>query len=102
LPTGAAVATSGVWTQSYALAGRVYSHIIDTRTGSPISGALRSVTVLSDDALTADGWATALCSAGAEAGPDLSSSLGLAALFLIENGGVLRRIQTGPIDEFLL
>jgi thiamine biosynthesis lipoprotein len=102
LPGGAAVATSGVWQQSYNLNGRLYSHIIDPRTDEPMAGALRSVTVVAPDAMTADGWATALCAAGAEAGPDLAATQGVAALFLVETGAGLRRIETGPIQEFVL
>ncbi|MEJ6394596.1 FAD:protein FMN transferase [Gymnodinialimonas sp. 2305UL16-5] len=102
LPSGAAVATSGLWTQSYRLDDRLYSHIIHTGTAAPVSGALRSVTVVAENAMSADGWATALCAAGAEAGPDLATSMNLAAFFLIEDGGVLRSVETGPIHEVLL
>ncbi|MDJ1006185.1 MAG: FAD:protein FMN transferase [Paracoccaceae bacterium] len=102
LPAGTAVATSGLWTQSFRLADRLYSHIIDTDTAAPVAGALRSVTVLAGDAMTADGWATALCAAGAEAGPALAASMDLAALFLIEEAGALRRVETGPIRDLLL
>tara|TARA_R100000322_G_scaffold170365_2_gene145393 strand:+ start:4739 stop:5608 length:870 start_codon:yes stop_codon:yes gene_type:complete len=102
LPGGAAVATSGVWRQSYHLNGRLYSHIIDTRTDEPLSGALRSVTVVAAEATIADGWATALCAAGAEAGPDLAATEDLAALFLVESPSGLRQIETGPIRDFLL
>lgn len=102
LPHGAGVATSGVWHQSYRLDGRLYSHIIDPATGQPMASALRSVTVIGPDAMTADGWATALCAAGAEAGPDLATTQGLAALFLIQTQAGIRRIETGPIKDMLL
>jgi thiamine biosynthesis lipoprotein len=102
LPSGAAVATSGIWTQSYTQSDRVYSHIIDPGARSPISGALRSVTVLSDTATTADGWATALCAAGADAGPTLASSMGISALFIVETARGLGQIATGAIREVLL
>ena len=99
LPSGVAVATSGVWAQSYDLNGRLYSHIIDTGTGLPVSGALRSVTVVAADAMTADGWATALCAAGAKAGPESATVQGLAAVFQIELEGELRRVKTGAIRQ---
>jgi len=102
MPTGSAVATSGVWEQSYRLTDRLYSHIIDTGTAAPVSGALRSVTVVSEDAMTADSWATALCAAGPEDGQSLAVTTGLAALFLIEEGGMLRQVATDPIRTFLL
>ncbi|SFI31383.1 FAD:protein FMN transferase [Jannaschia pohangensis] len=102
LPSGAAVATSGTWTQSYRHADNFYSHIIDPGTRMPISGALRSVTVVSETATLADGWATALCAAGAEAGPDLAQSIGLPALFEIETETGLRGVETARMGEFLL
>lgn len=102
LPSGAAVATSGTWIQSFRHADTVYSHIIDPGTRLPISGALRSVTVVSETAALADGWATALCAAGAEAGPDLAQSIGLPALFEIETDGRLRGVETAAMGDFLL
>ena len=102
LPSGSAVATSGLWMQSYQLTGRLYGHIIDTGTTEPVSDALRSVTVVADDAMSADGWATALCAAGEQAGPALARSLGIAALFLIEDGDALRYVKTGKMHEMLL
>ncbi|WP_430449069.1 FAD:protein FMN transferase [Rhodophyticola sp.] len=102
LPDGAAAATSGMRAQSYSLNGRLYSHIIDPGTRSPAAGGLRSVTVVARDALTADGWATALCAAGEGAGPALAERHDIAALFLIEDQGAVREIRTGPIAEVIL
>ncbi|WP_342071476.1 FAD:protein FMN transferase [Yoonia algicola] len=102
LPAGAAVATSGTRAQSYELNGRIYSHIMDPATRAPAAGALRSVTVVAADAMTADGWATALCAAGHRAGPDLATSQDIAAVFLIERDGGLRTVRTGQIAQFIL
>ena len=102
LPPGAAVATSGTWRQSYRLTGRLYGHIIDTGTAEPVSDALRSVTVVAGDAMSADGWATALCAAGAQAGPALAAALDLPALFLFEDERRFRTRATGQIDRMLL
>jgi thiamine biosynthesis lipoprotein len=102
LPAGAAVATSGTRAQSYQLNGRIYSHIIDPTTHAPAAGSLRSVTVVAADAMTADGWATALCAAGDRAGPDLAASQNIAAVFLIEQDGALRTLRMGPIAQFIL
>jgi thiamine biosynthesis lipoprotein len=71
---------------------------IDTRTAELVS-VLRSVTVVASDAMSADGWATALCAVGAGEGPDLARSKSLAALFLIETKGTLRTVITGPLHE---
>jgi thiamine biosynthesis lipoprotein len=101
LPDGTAVATSGIGAQSYDLDGRTYSHIIGRGTRSPVDGSLHSVTVVSEDAATADGWATALCAAGPEAGPDLARTNAIAAVFLMPRDNRVRSVETGPIREFL-
>ena len=102
LPPGTAVATSGVRAQSFVLNGRLYSHIIDPLTRTPVEGALRSVTVVAEDAMTADGWATALFAAGDRVGPELAAALDIAALFLIEDRGALRQVRTGRINPLIL
>lgn len=102
LPAGMAVATSGTRTQSYVLNGRRYSHIIDPGTRTPVTGGLRSVTVVSRNAMSADGWATALLAAGGVAGPDLAVSEGIAALFLVEEGEAFRQVRTGQIPDLIL
>ena len=102
LPPGAAVATSGTWEQSYELGAETYNHIIDVTTGRPLASALRSVTVVAEDAAMADGWATALCAAGEKEGPTLARANDIAALFLIERDGRVHPVATPPIREFLL
>lgn len=102
LPAGMSVATSGSRDQSYALGDRAYGHIIDPARQIPANDALRSVTVLAANAMTADGWATALFAAGEAGGPALARAHGIAALFLVEDGPGIRRITTGAIERALL
>lgn len=102
LPAGKSVATSGVRSQSYGLNGRTWSHIIDPSSETPAAGRLRSVTVLAEDAMTADGWATALFAAGDANGPALAEKRRIAALFLFEDGAALRQVRTGGIEDFLV
>lgn len=98
LPVGSAVATSGLRAQSYVLGDRTYGHIIDPVAGSPTDGELRSVTVLAAEAMTADGWATALFAAGDRAGPALGQAHGIAALFLYGDAPSPRQVRTGAIE----
>lgn len=56
-----ALATSGVGTRRRELAGRAVTHLIDAQSGLPASGALRSVTVLGRDCLTAGIHASDAC-----------------------------------------
>jgi thiamine biosynthesis lipoprotein len=102
LPAGQAVATSGLAAQSYGLPGAEVSHIIDPRRGRPVGGPLRSVSVLGPTGMAADGWATALMAAGAEAGPDMARRAGLAALFVLAEGDRLRLLPTGEMAAHLL
>ncbi|MCC1493710.1 FAD:protein FMN transferase [Cognatishimia sp. F0-27] len=101
LPAGMAVATSGLGVQSYTLNGRLWGHIMDPATARPVDGRLRSVTVLAGDAMTADGWATALFAAGDKAGPALARERDIAALFLFDAGASVRGVETGGIGDVL-
>lgn len=55
----AAVATSGDYLQYFEHGGRRYHHLLDPATAEPRVSAMRSVTVRTDDCLTADAAATA-------------------------------------------
>ena len=98
LPSGMAVATSGLRAQSYTLANNSYSHIIDPHNARPINSRIASVTVLSANAMDADGWATALAAAG-DTGPQLAYKNGIAALFLSDANGALNAQTTGGFDR---
>jgi thiamine biosynthesis lipoprotein len=78
----AAVATSGDYRQARLHAGKSYSHILDPRTGAPIEHGLSAVTVLCEDAMTADGWATALMVLGPIEGRKLADEHRLSASFV--------------------
>jgi thiamine biosynthesis lipoprotein len=57
LPSGMALATSGSYERFGEIAGQRYSHIINPRTGCPVTGTA-GVTILCGDAATADGLST--------------------------------------------
>ncbi|WP_306132591.1 FAD:protein FMN transferase [Roseivivax marinus] len=101
LSAGMSVATSGLGAQGFALGPRVWGHIIDPGTASPVQGRLRSVSVLRDDAMTADGWATALFAAGDVDGPALARARDIPALFLFEDDRALRHVTTGGLGDML-
>lgn len=60
------ITTSGNYRKYFEEDGRKYSHIIDPHTGYPYKNNLLSVTVIADDALTADGYDTGLMVLGLE------------------------------------
>ncbi|MBK1617121.1 hypothetical protein CKO42_01375 [Lamprobacter modestohalophilus] len=76
------MATSGDYRNFFEVDGARYSHTIDPATGRPVGHRLASVTVLADQAMEADAWATALLVLGPERGFELAERLGLAAFFI--------------------
>lgn len=82
-----ALATSGDYRNFFEIAGRRYSHTIDPATGWPVDNHLVSVTVLADNSMRADAWATALQVLGSERGMAMAERLGLPVLFIIERDG---------------
>ncbi|HVI57372.1 MAG TPA: FAD:protein FMN transferase [Luteimonas sp.] len=78
----AAVASSGTRWHRFEHDGRGYAHTIDPRSGAPVAHAPVAVTVVADDAMHADAWATALTVMGVEQGLAFARARGLAARFV--------------------
>ena len=66
-----AITTSGNYRKFFEENGVKYSHIIDPHTGYPYKNSLLSVTVIANDALTADGYDTGLMVLGLEGAREL-------------------------------
>ena len=76
------MATSGDYRNYFEKDGQRYSHIIDAQTGRPIIHQTASVTILAENAMLADAWATGLLALGAERGLEIANDLNLAAMFI--------------------
>lgn len=61
-----ALCTSGNYRKFYEENGKKYAHILDPRTGYPARQNIVSATVIADDAMTADAYATAFMVMGLE------------------------------------
>ena len=96
-----AVATSGDYRQRRADAAARATHIIDPRTGQPVTHRLASVTVVADQALYADAYATALIVMGEVAGFDFAERRGLAALFIVRAASGLAVRRTSAMQPLL-
>ena len=96
-----AVATSGDYRQRRGDATTRATHIIDPRTGRPIAHRLASVTVVADQALYADAYATALIVMGETAGFDFAERRGLAALFIVRTANGLEVRRTSAMQPLL-
>ncbi len=76
------MATSGDYKNFFEQDGVRYSHIIDPTTGRPITHRTTSVTVLANNAMMADAWATAMLALGQEKGMELAEKHKLAVFFI--------------------
>ena len=80
-----AFATSGDYRNFFVADGIRYAHIIDPRSGYPISNGTASVTIIADTCTFADGLATALMVMAPEKGLDLINRLdGVEGLIIVE------------------
>jgi len=87
----AGFATSGDYRNFFERHGRRYSHVIDPRTGYPVSNAVVSASVIADSCTFADGLATALMVLGPEKGLGVVAALdGVECLIIVrEDDGIL-------------
>lgn len=99
-----AIATSG----NYRLfrktpSGEIRSHLVDPRNYDSSEMVFRSVSVIHQNAMAADAWATALFVLGEKEGLQLAEKRGFRACFLrlAPNGNVVSR-TTGGFDERLM
>jgi thiamine biosynthesis lipoprotein len=84
--SGRGVTTSGHYRRFTTIEGKRYSHILDPKTGRPVSQAVLSVTVVAADAVTADGLSTAVAVLGAAKGLAMVESLGGAEALVLLAG----------------
>ncbi|MFV0473604.1 MAG: FAD:protein FMN transferase [Pikeienuella sp.] len=80
--SGLGMATSGDYRNFFEADGAHYSHIIDPMTGRPITHSTVSATVLTEDAMMADAWATAMLVLGSERGLAIAEKQELAVYFI--------------------
>ncbi len=77
---GLAVATSGDYRRRYHHDGRALQHTLDPASGAPLAHSVASVSVLHEECMLADAWATALMVLGPTAGIALAEAKGLRVL----------------------
>ena len=93
------VATSGDYKNYYKENGKQYSHIINPKTGKPIEHLTKSVTVVHDNAMTADGWATALLAMGSLKGLKLAEEQNIAVLFISKQNKQMVKIKSSQFKK---
>jgi FAD:protein FMN transferase len=78
-----ALATSGNYRNFYEVDGKKYAHTIDPATGYPVQHSLLSATVLADNCMDADAFATAFMVLGLEKSVEISKRIpGIEVYFI--------------------
>ena len=93
------VTTSGTYHHFFDKDGKRYSHILDAKTGTPITHNTVSVSVFDENATQAEVWDTALLCLGREAGMDVANKMGLAALFIEQDGDNFIEFSSHALTE---
>lgn len=93
------IVTSGVYERVLVENGKRYHHILNPFTGYPVENSLKSVTIVSDSSIDADGLSTTVFALGVEEGAKLVEELdGIDAIF-VDNGKYVY-ITQGLKDSF--
>ncbi|HEB85419.1 MAG TPA: FAD:protein FMN transferase [Gammaproteobacteria bacterium] len=87
---GVSINTSGTYRRFFDANGKVYSHILDPRTGRPVTHDLVSATVFDTDPRVGDAWATAILCLGDARGMIAARTHHLKVLFMQDEKGTLR------------
>jgi thiamine biosynthesis lipoprotein len=82
-----AISTSGDYRNFFTDDGRRYSHVMDPRTGRPVTHNLASVTIVADTSARADALATGLMVLGPDVGYTLAVKRGWPCLLILRSGG---------------
>lgn len=101
--SGKSLATSGNYRNFYIEGDKKYSHTIDPKTGYPVQHSLLSATVLADDCMTADAYATAFLVLGIEESMKIiENTRGLEGYFIYSgDAGDYRVICSKGFEKYL-
>lgn len=97
-----AIASSGDYRNFFEHDGQRFSHTIDPRTGWPVRQALAAVSVIADDAMSADALATAILVMGAEDGLQFAARNAVAAHLMVRTAGGLRELSSPAMQQHLV
>ena len=106
------VATSGNYRNYYDKERKKYAHTIDPRTGYPSEQSILSATIVAEDCITADAYATAFMAMGLEKAREAAKNIPGIEYYVIysdENGkhqieystGMLQYLPNRPIEAML-
>ena len=96
-----AVATSGDYRNYFEMDGIRYSHMINPRTGRPITHQLASITVIQNSCMIADALATAIDILGPDEGLKFALSRELPVFLIVREGDSFIEKMTPEFKEIL-
>lgn len=86
---GNAVVTSGIYERGFVLDGVCYHHILDTDTGWSVQNELAGISIVTENACTADALSTTVFAMGLKEGTEFIENFkGVEAIFVTRNGDV--------------
>lgn len=88
--SGTAIMTAGTYQNFFEDNGQTYSHILNPKTGRPVTHHLRSVTVMHDDPTWADAWDTALLCVGEQEAARIAEVEKLKVLLIYDGDGKIK------------
>ncbi len=94
------IATSGDYEKFIEIDGNKFSHIINPKTGKPMSSNLASVSVFADDVMTADVYATAIMVMGKDAGLEFANKNEIMAIFITIENDTLKITKSNENSSF--
>jgi len=98
-----AIATSGNYRNYYEVDGKKYAHTIDPKTGQQVTHSVLSVSVIADDCMTADGFATAFMVLGLEATQKIiARNPSLEVLIIYDDNGTTKTFQTNGLEDMVV
>ncbi len=100
-PKAKAVMTAGTYRNFFDENGQSYSHILNPKTGWPVTHHLRSVTVVHNDPSWADAWDTALLCMGEGAAIKTAEQEKLNVFFVYEVNSNLKEYTSQSFNDSL-
>ncbi|MGB3587041.1 MAG: FAD:protein FMN transferase [Tunicatimonas sp.] len=98
-----AIATSGNYRNYYEVDGKKYAHTIDPKTGQQVTHSVLSVSVIADDCMTADGYATAFMVLGLEPAKEIiARNPSLEVLIIYDENGATKTFQTDGLEDIVV
>ena len=96
------MATSGNYRSYYLKEGKKYSHIIDPRTGYPVENKMLGISVIMNDCMVADAYATAFMVLGVEATDSLAQTIKGLSYYLIYDEEGRHVVKQRNMESYLL